>query len=130
MTYDEVVSQLKTMLAVSLNDDDSNFTRIIPGMMLYADGRIFRDIPFLAQKITQPVTLTALDREFSLPSNVRVLRAVNVCTPSGPIVFTSKRNPLDRISVEALDFFWPNASYKPGVPQKYAVLGASGPNVG
>jgi len=127
MNYDEVVSQLKTLLAVSLNDDDSNFTRIIPSMFLYADGRIFRDIAFLAQKITQPVQLTANDREFDLPANVRVLRAINVCTPIGPITFTSKRNPLERISVEALDFFWPQASYKPGIPQKYAVLGLSTP---
>src|SRR5215831_10578258 len=73
MTYDEVVSSLKTMLAVELNDEDANFTRIIPSMMLYADGRIYREIPFLATKITQPVTLIANNREFQLPSNVRVL---------------------------------------------------------
>src|SRR5215813_12678822 len=108
-----------------MNDEDFNFTRVIPSMMLYADGRIFRDIPFLAQKITQPTTLVALNREFQMPANVRVLRAINVCTPVGPITVTSKRNPLERISVEALDFFWPQASYKPGVSQKYAVLGLS-----
>jgi len=123
MVYDEVVSQLKTLLAVQLNDDDSNFTRIIPSMFLYADGRIYRELGFLAKKITQPVTLTALNREFSLPGNVRVLRAINVCTPVGPVSFTSLRNPLERVSVESLDFFWPQASLQPGLPQKYAVLG-------
>jgi len=127
ITYDEIVSQLKTMLSVEMNDEDVNFTRIIPGMMLYADGRIYRELKFLAQKITQPVTLTALNREFSLPPNVRVLRAINVMTPVGPVSLTSKRNPLERISVEMLDFVWPDASYKPGVPQKYAVLGLSTP---
>jgi len=126
MTYDEVVSQLKTMLAVEMNDEDANFTRIIPGMMLYADGRIYRELPILARKITQPVTLVALSREFGVPVNVRALRAINVCTPVGPISYTSKRKPLERISIESLDFFWPQASYKPGVPEKYAVLGTKG----
>jgi hypothetical protein len=115
------------MLTVELNDADANFTRIIPSMFLYADGRIYRELGFLAKKITQPVTLTALNREFSLPANVRVLRAINLMTPVGPISFTSKRNPLERISVEALDFFWPDASYQPGIPRKYAVLGLSTP---
>jgi hypothetical protein len=127
MTYDETVSQLKTLLAVEMNDEDANFTRVLPSMMLYADGRIFRDLPFLAQKITQPATLIANNREFLLPPNVRVLRAINVMTPVGPITLTSKRNPLERISVESLDFYWPDASYKPGVPQKYAILGLSTP---
>lgn len=123
MTYDEVVSQLKTLLSVELNDEDFNFTRIIPGMFLYADGRIYRELRFLAKKITQPTQLVALNREFDLPSNVRVLRAINVMTPLGPISYTSKRNPLERISAEMLDFAWPQASFKPGIPQKYAVLG-------
>jgi len=125
MIYDEVVSQLKTMLNVEMNDEDANFTRIIPGMFLYADGRIYREIKFLAQKITQPVTLIAMNREFLLPPNVRVLRAINVMTPVGPITLQSKRNPLERISVEMLDFIWPQASYQPTLPQKYAVLGVT-----
>jgi hypothetical protein len=127
MTYDEIVSQLKTLLTVELNDADANFTRIIPGMFLYADGRIYRELGFLAKKITQPATLTALNREFSLPPNVRVLRAINLMTPAGAVSFTSKRIPLERISVEALDFFWPDASFNPSAPQKYAVLGLSTP---
>jgi len=133
MTYDEVVSQLKTMLAVELNDEDANFTRIIPAMMLYADGRIYREINFLAAKITQPVSLTAFNREIQLPASVRVLRAINVLTPvqvGNVVSFSAKRNPLERVSVEALDFFWPDASLKPGVPQKYAVFGINtGPAV-
>ena len=130
ITYDEVISQLKTMLAIELNDEDANFTRIIPAMMLYADGRIYRELNFLANKITQPITLTALNREVQLPASVRVLRAINVVTPVGPIAFTSKRNPLERISVESLDFFWPDASLNPSVPRKYAVFGINtGPTV-
>jgi hypothetical protein len=123
MTYDETVSQLKTMLTVEMNDEDINFTRIIPGMMLYADGRIYREVPFLAKKITQPTTLIALSREFTAPTNVRAIRSINVMTPLGPITTNSKRNPLERVSAEMLDFCWPQESFKPTIPQKYAVVG-------
>jgi len=127
MTYDEVVSQLKTNLTVELNDEDANFTRIIPGMFLYADGRIYRELAFLAKKITQPAVLIPMIREFSLPGNVRVLRAINVFTKAAPVTLKSKRQPLERISAEALDFFWPDASFNPGLPMKYAVLGLNTP---
>jgi hypothetical protein len=123
MTFDDCVSWLKTMLAVQLNDDDSNFTRILPAMFLYADGRIYRELTFLATKITQPVRLIAGSREFALPASVRVLQSINVVTPEGPITNTSKRKLLERITPEALDFFWPQASFKPALPQKFAVVG-------
>jgi hypothetical protein len=123
MNFSECVSWLKTMLSVQLNDDDANFLRILPAMFLYADGRIYRELTFLATRITQPVRLVAGNREFALPSSVRVLQSVNVLSPAGPITNTSTRKLLERISPEALDFFWPQASYKPGLPQKYAIVG-------
>jgi len=129
MTYDECVSWLKTMLSVEMNDEDVNFTRILPAMFLYADGRMYREMQFLATRITQPVRLIAGNREFPLPMSVRALRQINVLTPAGPITNTSTRKPLDRISPESLDFFWPQASFKPGLPLKYAVVGSVSPVV-
>jgi len=129
VNYDEVVSQLKTMLSVQLNDDDTNFTRILPAMFLYADGRIYRELTFLATRITQPMRLVAGNREVPLPASVRKLQSINVIMQEGPITNTSKRRVLERITPEALDFFWPQASFKPGIPQKYAVVGSVSPTV-
>jgi len=138
MTYDECVIWLKTMLTVALNDEDSNFTRIIPAMFLYADGRIYRDLVFLATRVTQPITLVRGDREFILPSSVRVLQNINVLVwprPHRGIIRVRdwhhrrahgrypKRVPLERISLEALDYFWPDASFRLRAPEKYAVTG-------
>ncbi len=111
------------MLTVPMNDEEVNFTRILPAMMLYADGRIYRDMTFLATRTTQPVQLTAKVREFVLPPTVIALRSINVITPVGAVTNTSKRKLLERISPEALDYFWPQASFQPSVPQKYAVVG-------
>jgi len=125
MTYDECVSWLQTMLEIPLNQTDINFQRIIPAMFLYAEGRIYGDLAFLVTTITQEHRINALNREFMLPDSVRVLEHISVCTPAGPITSTSKRTTLERITSAALDMFWPQASYKPSVPQKYALIGGT-----
>jgi hypothetical protein len=131
MNYDEMVEALKVMNEVPLNNTDDAFLRIVPRMFLYADGRIYRDHAFLQTLMTQtqPITLTARNRDVLLPTSVMVLRSVNVCTPAGAITTFTKRTPLDRIPPEVLDFFWPQASFRPGVPQKYAVVGGFAPPI-
>jgi hypothetical protein len=125
MTFDEAVSWLQTMLEVPLNQADANFTRIVPMMFLYAERRIYGDLAFLVTTITQQHRLTALNRETILPDNVRVLEQISVCTPAGPVTNASKRVTLERITSTALDMFWPQVSFKPGVPQKYALIGGT-----
>jgi hypothetical protein len=125
MTFDEAVSWLQTMLEIPLNQTDANFTRIVPMMFLYAERRIYGDLAFLVTTITQQHRLTALNRETILPDNVRVLEQISVCTPAGVITSASKRVTLERITSSALDIFWPQASFRPGVPQKYALIGGT-----
>jgi hypothetical protein len=129
MTYDEMVEALKVMNEVPLNNTDDAFTRIVPRMFLYADGRVYRDHAFLQTLMTQtqPITLTARVRDVLLPTSVMVLRSVNVCTPAGVITTYTKRTPLERIPPEILDFIWPQTSARPSVPQKYAVVGGFAP---
>jgi len=125
MNYDEVVEALKVLNEVPLNNTDDNFQRILPLMFLDATGRIHRDLLFLQQTMTmnQPATLVARNRELALPASVIELRGVNLCTPAQPISVTTKRTPLERIPFEVLDFFWPQSSFRPGQPIKYAVIG-------
>lgn len=127
MTFDDTIAALMTLNEVPLNGSDENFVRIIPAMMLYADGLIYRDLTFLATTTTQPITLTARNREVALPLTVKALRAINVCTPAGAITTNSNRKSLERIPPEILDVFWPQATFQPGVPQKYAVVGQVAP---
>ena len=127
MNYDEIMTTLMTLAAVPLNAEDDKFQRIIPATFLYADGRIYRELSFLATDVTQPVTLVANERETLLPADVVHVRSIDVCTPVGPITRNSRRHPLERISPEALRMFWPQPSFKPGVPKKYAIVGVRPP---
>jgi hypothetical protein len=129
MTFDDVVAALMTLNEVPFNNSDENFIRIIPAMMLYADGRIYRELTFLATTTTQPIMLTQFNREVVLPLSVRAMRAISVITPAGAITTNSKRRPLERIPSEVLDFFWPQSTFRPGVPQKYALVGQQAPAI-
>lgn len=127
MQYDEIMSTLMTLAVVPLNAEDDKFQRIIPATFLYADGRIYRELNFLATDITQPFTLTALEREHLLPADVITPRTISVCTPPGPITRNSRKYFPERISPEALDIFWPQPNFKPGIPKKYAIVGMRPP---
>jgi hypothetical protein len=129
MTYDDMVAALMTMNEVPFNQADENFERIIPTMIEYAEGRIYRELTVLV--ITQPTTLIARNRELALPTSVRVLRGINIITPiqkDNVITLSGKRKPLERIPPDVLDFFWPDASFRLGPPQKYAVIGTAVPD--
>lgn len=123
MNYDEMVETLKVMNEVPLNNSDEAFMRIVPRMFLYADGRCYRDLVFLQTTMFQPSTLVARNREVAVPPSVIVLKGINLCTPAIPVGPTTKRKPLERVPPDVLDFLWPQSSYRPGPPQKYAVIG-------
>lgn len=125
MNYDEVVERLQTLLEIPLNNTDENFERILPSILDYADNRIYRELNFLATLTAQVTALTINDRNLALPTTVIVLRGINVITPVATLADAGKRNPLERVSIDALDFFWPSAALTPGVPQKYSLIGTS-----
>jgi hypothetical protein len=123
MNYNEIVLQLMTKAGVPQNSEDTNFFRILPGAFAYADGRIYRDLDFLAIDVTQQVTLVAQERDVVLPENTLSVLQIGVCTPPGAITRNSRRHFPERISPEALDMFWPQANFRPGIPKKYAIVG-------
>jgi hypothetical protein len=122
VNYSEIISALMTLGAIPLNSEDNNFQRIVPAMFHYADGRIYRDLAFLATDITTPVTLTAQERDVTLPANILTIRSVGICSPAGTPTRNSRRSYPERISPEALEIFWPQPSFRPGMPKKYAIV--------
>ena len=127
MNFDEIMSTLMTLAAVPLNEEDDKFQRIIPAGFLYAEQRIYHELSFLATDVTQPITLVAQEREVLLPSDVVMVRSIAVCTPPGAITRNSRRFYPQRISIEALDMFWPQANFKPGIPKWYTIVGVRPP---
>ncbi len=129
MTYDQIIEALMVVGAIPLNSEDGNFQRLVPAMFHYADGRIYRDLAFLATDVTTEVLLTAIERDTQLPANVLSIRSVGLYMPPpspplGGAVTTrnARRYYPERISPEALEMFWPQPAFKPRVPKYYAIV--------
>jgi len=133
MNFYECVKWLQTMLEVPLNDEDANFTRIIPAMFAYADGRIYRELDFLQTTNTDKIVAPKGERRLVLPSRLMSVRSLSMFTPGGVVpppdpvgpphtLDVGKRVDLERVTPEALNMFWPTTT-KLGVPRQYALIG-------
>lgn len=137
MNYDETIKNLQTLAEIPLNQEDENFKRVIPLMFAYAENRIYRELDFLATTTMTTGVLIAKNRELALPVTVLVLRQLDVIVPSGlpaepPFsgVVTrlrDTRRTLERISPESVNMFWPQETFRPGAPEKFAIIGKSTP---
>lgn len=124
MNYNEITGALMTLAAVPQNSEDSNYERVLPAAFAYAEGRIYRELNFLATDIYTYQPLIANVREAVLSPDVLTVQSVSVLTPVGLTVDSnSRRHPLERISHEALDMFWPQSSFKRGMPKKFTIFG-------
>lgn len=129
MNYNEVIAALQVLGAIPQNSEDANFQKLVPSMFHYADGRIYRELTFLHTDVTSEILLTAFAREIALPRNVLTVRSVAILTPRDPLntpaelTPNKRRHHPERVSPEAIDMFWPQANFKPGVPRKYAIVG-------
>lgn len=129
MNYNEIIAALQVLGAIPQNSEDSNFQKVVPAMFRYADGRIYREINFLATDVTSEVMLTPGGRDYALPRNVLTVRSLAILTPRDPLnapietTPNKRRHFPERVSPEALNMFWPQANLRMGVPRKYAVVG-------
>lgn len=121
MNYDEIVLQLMIHGYIPQNSEDQNFTRLLPLMFHYADGRIYRELNFLVTDVYMPVPVIAQQRDAPLPASVLTVRSVAI------IGGGDRRHPLERITPEALDQFWPQPSFKRSLPRKYTIIGTRVP---
>jgi hypothetical protein len=124
-TYNSWVTQLlNTVAAVS---SDPNWQTEIPGIIDYAEQRIYRELDLLVTRVTdQTATLTGNQRTFVLPTGIGtfiVVEEVNVISPSSADFNTGTRTPLVPVSKQFIDWAWPAAiSGANAVPEWYAML--------
>lgn len=133
MNYSEIIAALQVLGAIPQNSEDANFQKIVPAMFHYADGRIYRELAFLQTDVTTEVMLTPLTRHYALPRKVLTVRSLAILTPRDPLntptwmTPNKRRHFPERVSPEGVDMFWPQENFRPGVPRKYAVVGAWSP---
>jgi hypothetical protein len=122
INYTTYVSQIANLTVISSND--ANFQTMLPGMIDYAEQRIYREGDFLATYITDISTnVTANSRVFSYPTaqgTFLVIDQINVFTPLGATSSNAVRVPLAVASKEFIDIVYPSNATSIGVPKYFA----------
>lgn len=127
--YDTYVSQLANLVVVSTGD--SNFNTQLPGIIDYAEQRIYRELDLINTRITDTSSLgacTANQRLTPLSTasgQFLVVEEVNVITPSTGTAATGTRNPATNTSRSFIDVCYPSNSDATGLPQYWSMANSS-----
>ncbi len=122
LNYTTYVSQMANLTVISSND--VNFQTMLPGMIDYAEQRIYREGDFLATYITDLSTnVVANQRTFNYPTGTGtflVIDQINIFTPFGATSSNATRVPLSVTSKHFIDNVYPSNSSGTGVPKYFA----------
>ncbi|MFA5058725.1 MAG: hypothetical protein WC485_11470 [Opitutaceae bacterium] len=120
MTFDEYEATMRNLLVVD-GPTNAAWVQILPQMISYAEHRIQADLDLIATNTSETVPLTTGRRTVAIPTCIYIVNSVNLITPSATQPDQGERVPLQRLSVEAMNFMWPSAT-DTGAPQNYAIL--------
>lgn len=122
LDYDSYVSQVSNLMVIP--SSDPNFVTMLPGMITYAEQRIYRELDLLYTQTIDSGTLTASSRDFTLPTNIGtyiIVDAINVMTPVTAGTSNGSRRPLKPVSRDFIDAVYPSAAVATGVPEYFAM---------
>jgi len=122
LNYTTYVSQMANLTVIS--SGDPNFQTMLPGMIDYAEQRIYREGDFLATYITDISTnVVANSRVFNYPTSIGsflVIDQINIFTPISATSSNAVRVPLSVASKHFIDNLYPSNSSGTGVPKYFA----------
>lgn len=120
MTYAEYIATMVVMLSVP-DAADENFVIYLPRMIDYAENRMFRDLDFIdTMKEVDTGDLTPGTRTVAVPGSIQILQSAAVISPASTAAAAGTRNPLQRVSMELLNFVAPTGTQ--GLPVYYALI--------
>lgn len=120
MDFATYVLTMQNMLAID-SPTEPNFVQILPTMIAFAENKIQADLDLIATVTTDTVQLRSGQRTADIPGCIYIVNSVNLITPSATRPDSGARNALQRVSVEAINWMWPDATYA-AVPEIYAIL--------
>lgn len=124
LTYSTYVAQIGNLMA--LDTTTSEFQTMLPGMIDYAEQRIYRELDLLSTVVRDNTgVLVANNRNFALPSTSNgpfvTVQGVNVITPVNTTADNGTRHPLQPVSRDYLDLVW-NSSTGATLPFLFAMI--------
>lgn len=120
LSYTQYKTAMATLMAVS-SESETNFVAILPSIIAYAEDRIYQELDLIKQVTEGTVDLVNGTRTAAVPSSIRIVHSAAVITPAATLPAAGTRNPLQRTSLEFINWTWPVATTK-GVPAFYSML--------
>lgn len=126
LTYQTYLDEIARIAAT--DQSDSNFSAITPGMIDYAEQRIYRELDLLAARVADSTATTSGsgNRQFTLPTTsgtFRTVTAVNIITPANTsLAEGGVRNSIPCVPRSFVDFV---ATTNGGRPKFYCVKDAT-----
>ena len=124
LDYSTYVSQIANLLTYT--STETIFTTMLPGMIDYAEQRIYRELDLLYTQVTDATSLASSgNRNFTLPTTTGnpyiIVDNINIITPSTATSSNGTRNQLMPTSREFLDIAYPSGQTATGVPEFWAM---------
>lgn len=121
LTYSSYITDMAGLLSISPESALTGQTDLVEAMIAYAEMRIYRELDFLAT-VEEATTgdLTPGTRTVAVPGNIFIVNSASLITPASTAANAGRRNPMQRVSMEFLNFVWPDAA-DTGVPSWYAM---------
>src|SRR4051812_39383925 len=110
LTYTSYVAQVSNLMVQ--DPTDANFLTMLPGMIDFAEQRIYRELDLQVTRIVDTTTVSSASRNLDYPTVIDtflVVEQINIITPSTALSSNGTRNPLTMVTKEYLDFAWPSA---------------------
>lgn len=118
LDYPTYISQTSNLMVIG--STDASFQTMAPGMIDYAENRIYRDLDLLATRVTNTsASLSSGVRSVALSTTsgtILVVENVNVITPSTATATTGTRIPLTFTSRDFIDNVYPSGQAATGTP--------------
>ncbi len=119
MTYSQYVTSCAAALSIEPETTLSG-SSLLDRMIEYAELRIYRELDLLTTVSEATVDLVAGTRSASMPGSIIILNSASIITPASTAPLLGTRQPLQRTSVEFINFVAPTAATT-GLPLYYAM---------
>ena len=127
LTYDSYVLQITNIMAV--NPNTTQFQTMLPGMIDYAEQRLYRELNLIYTRATTTGTLGANTRSFTLPNATGSIPYITVSNVNA--IVGGERSPLQHFPSNVVDYLAPkDAASTTNTPSMYYMKDQSTLTVG
>lgn len=123
LNYTTYVDQVANLMVVP--STDANFTTMLPGMIDYAEQRIYRELDLLYTQITDAGSqVSSGNRNFTLPTTLGTFITVdnlNIISPAATVSSAGTRIPLVPVDRSFIDLVYPSNTAVTGTPAFFAM---------